>query len=317
MGEIGGFIELWENTGPMLHDGAVALNSARGCLAYLIEARGIKKLALPFFLCDSVLKLCQILGVEVSFYQIDKSFLPRNVALSDGEWLYLVNAYGQLDSNEIRTFRERFGRVIMDNVQAYFDEPVEGIDTLYSCRKFFGVADGAFLYTDAVLGHELERDESWNRMKHLLGRYDRCASDFYGMYVAWENAFDALPFKRMSRLTENLLRGIDYGWAKRRRTENYGYLSERLGHLNRLNLKKTEGPFAYPLLIDNGPELRRKLIAQKIYIPTLWSNVLETCTPDTLEYDLAANILPLPCDHRYSVTEMERICNLVETRGNY
>lgn len=27
--------------------------------------------------------------------------------------------------------------------------PVENVDTLYICRKFFGVADGAFLYTDS------------------------------------------------------------------------------------------------------------------------------------------------------------------------
>lgn len=311
MGEIGGFIELWKNTAPMLHEGAVALNTARGCLAYLVEARGIRKLALPYFLCDSVSELCRRLGVEVSYYHIDMSFQPQDVELSEDEWLYIVNAYGQLDSEDIRALKERFGRVIVDNVQAYFAEPTEGVDTLYSCRKFFGVADGAFLYTDAVLVCELEQDESWDRMEHLLGRYDRDGASFYSRYVAYEDAFDALPIKRMSRLTENFMRGIDYAYAKWRRTENFTLLSEQLNRLNRLPLKQTEGAFAYPLLVDNGQKLREKLIADKIYVPTLWPNVLEDCAPDTLEYELAANILPLPCDHRYGEAEMGRICEMV------
>lgn len=57
--EIGGYIELWENRGGMLHEGAVALNSARSCLEYLIRARGITKILLPYYLCDSIEKVCR------------------------------------------------------------------------------------------------------------------------------------------------------------------------------------------------------------------------------------------------------------------
>ena len=45
--EIGGYLELERFTGPMLHDGALALSSGRACLSYLIEQRGIRKIALP------------------------------------------------------------------------------------------------------------------------------------------------------------------------------------------------------------------------------------------------------------------------------
>ena len=47
--------------------------------------------------------------------------------------------------------------VIIDNVQAYFQRPIEGFDTLYSCRKYFGVPDGAVLYTDLEI-EPLEKD---------------------------------------------------------------------------------------------------------------------------------------------------------------
>lgn len=53
---------------------------------------------------------------------------------------------------------------IIDNAQVYFDVPLEGVDTLYTCRKFLGVSDGAFLYTDTLLSKELPLDKSYDRM---------------------------------------------------------------------------------------------------------------------------------------------------------
>ena len=61
---------------------------------------------------------------------------------------------------------------IVDNTQAFYDLPVNSIDTFYSCRKFFGVPDGAYLYCDRQLDMELEEDQSWQRMDYLLKRID-------------------------------------------------------------------------------------------------------------------------------------------------
>ena len=54
MGEIGGYFELERNYLPMPHEGAIALNSGGNCLAYLIRARKIRKIWLPYMLCDSI-----------------------------------------------------------------------------------------------------------------------------------------------------------------------------------------------------------------------------------------------------------------------
>lgn len=61
--------------------------------------------------------------------------------------------------------------------------PVEGVDTIYTCRKYFGVSDGAFLYTDTKPQRNLPQDESYDRMHFLMGRYERSASEFYNEYV--------------------------------------------------------------------------------------------------------------------------------------
>lgn len=299
MKEYGGYIELDTYRLPMLHEGAVALNCGRNCLAYLLEARGIKKILLPYYMCDSVFKICRNYDVEMNFYHIDQYFHPVDIEPSDDMWLYVMNYYGQLTHDYISSLKAKFAHVIIDNAHAYFDVPLTDTDTLYTCRKFFGVTDGAFLYTDCLSETEYPRDESFERMHFILGRFERSASEFYSEYVTNNDMFDSEPIKRMSKLTDNLLHGIDYEFVKCRRSENYHLYHEQLRKINQLALSKTEGAFAYPLLLENGSEIRRKLQKEKIYIPALWPNVINDMAKESLEYRFANNILPLPCDQRY------------------
>ena len=67
----------------------------------------------------------------------------------------------------------------------------------------------------------------------------------------------------------------------------------------------------YPLYLENGAEIREKLQAMKIYIPTLWPSVFALCGKMEPEYDMAKNILPLPVDQRYWTEEMEYLADEV------
>lgn len=227
--------------------------------------------------------------------------------LNDNEWILVVNYYGQIDNKKLDELLARHGRMIVDNTQAYFQPPLDGVDTLYSCRKFFGVPDGGFLYTDALIGEELPQDESFERMRFLLGRFERGAQEFYAEYAANNAAFACEPVKRMSALTQNLLRGIDHDRVRRVRTRNFEYLHAALREINELRLSVPEGPFMYPLLIKDGRRICKELIARRIYIPTLWPDVFDICGKDTLEYRYAADILPLPVDQRYDEEDMQYV----------
>ena len=307
MKEIGGYIELDNYNLPMLHENAIALNTGRNCLGYLIKTKNIKTTYLPYFLCESVINLCKNFDLKVCLYHINNIISPKNLEIDDNAFLYVVNYYGQLSNNKIIELKKKYKNIIIDNAQAYFQMPVDDVDTIYTCRKFFGVSDGAFLYTNVQLNERLEIDESYKRMNFLLGRYERTAAEFYSEYVNNNKSFANEPLKRMSKLTNNLLHGINYKEVKIKRTKNYNYLFDRLEKINKLNLKRIEGAFAYPLYIENGNELRKKLIANKIYIPTLWPNVITDELKATLEYHMALNILPLPCDQRYDEKDMEYI----------
>lgn len=310
--EIGGYIEFTQFNGSIFHDDAIALNSGRNCLAYLIESKNIKRIAIPKFLCDSVSDICKKYNLDIRYYSIGKDFLPQILQHEDGEWIYLVNYYGQIDNNQIVKFKQKYENIIVDNVQAFFQMPLGDTDTIYTCRKFFGVPDGAFLYTDKKLNCDLENDVSMNRISHLLGRLEENANKHYSEYIINEEAFINLPIRKMSLLTENLLRSIDYKIVQITRERNFLYLDNKLGVYNKLKLQVPVGAFMYPLYLANGADIRKKLQEEKIYIPTLWPDVFDVCNESDLEYDMAKNILPIPCDQRYSLEDMEYMVSEVE-----
>ncbi|MBQ8311252.1 MAG: hypothetical protein IJX80_09615 [Clostridia bacterium] len=306
MKEIGGYLELEQFVGKPYYSDLIAVNNARCALLYLLRARSIKKLYIPYFLCHSVSGICDREGYAYEYYHVGADFLPIfDKTLGTDEYLYVVNYYGQVSDEALLRLKDRHGRIIFDNVQAFFRRPLRGIDTVYSCRKFFGVPDGGYLSTDVRLFDTLPQDESRDRMKHILGRFEGSASDYYADFRANDRSFVALELREMSRLTQNLLGAIDYEAVRQKRNENYTTLERLLGSYNRLPLTSPDGAYAYPFYCENGATVRKKLAAEKIFVATLWPE-LPDATGET-ERDYAENILPLPCDQRYGVEDMNRM----------
>ena len=65
-------------------------------------------------------------------------------------------------------------------------------------------------------------------------------------------------------------------------------------------------------MIENGAKIRKKLQAEKIYIPTLWPTVFAVTTPESLEFQMAENILPLPIDQRYGKEDMQYMIEKIQ-----
>lgn len=308
MKEIGGYLELEILSGSgEYYPNLIALNSGRNALAYLIQAKHIQKLYIPGFLCDTIPLLCEREHIPFERYDIDAQFRPVfEKELELGAYFYLVNYYGQLSDEEILFWKQKYDRVIVDHVQAFFQKPLDGIDAIYSCRKFFGVPDGAYLATDTFLEEPLPVDVSAGRMGHVLGRFDAgSARDYYKASQENNRGFRDLELRAMSRLTHNILGAVDYAHVQAARERNYAVLDRALGSQNALKLKMPVGPFAYPFYCWNGLQIKKELARKGIFVPTLWPNVLEQ--GNELEQDYVANILPLPCDQRYDSEDMLRV----------
>lgn len=313
MKEIGGFFQLEEFLDNEYYRDLLRLNSGRNALLYILKARKITKLYIPIFLCDSVYNMLKNHGYDYEFYKIKTDFKPDlNRKFEGSEYLYIVNYYGQLTHKDILNLKEIYGNIIVDNTHSFFQKPLQGIDTIYNCRKWFGVPDGAYLSTNILLNEKLKMDKSKERLNHLIGRYEETASEYYKEFQKNDEEFEKLELCEMSNLTHNLLKAIDYNKVKKERLENYKILNEKLKGINLLNLVNADVPFCYPLYVENAEILRKKLIENKVYVPTLWPNALQDATKQSLEYEYAKNIIPMPCDQRYGLEEMNYIIKLIK-----
>lgn len=316
--EIGGYIEFERFEGSRYHDAAIPLNCGRGCISYLVESRNISSVWLPRFICSSVPERFKHHGVQVFYYDIDEVFNPvwDEIGIDDSAFFYLVDYYGQL-SDEIIWHAQTLssGKTIVDESQGFFESPCESVDTLYTARKFFGVSDGAYLYTDSRVERVLARDESHDRMRYLMGRLERSASEFYSESKSNNRIFDDEPAKLMSKTTMSLLAAVDYDYVRNRRESNYAFLEESLEDINELSIHMPRGPFAYPLLVSDGRSARKALADRRIYIPTLWPDILEEVEEGHVAYRYARDILPLPVDQRYDKVDMATVLTALKEEG--
>lgn len=309
MKPIGGFFELELTQGTEYHSEAISLNTGRNCLEYILRVRGYKRVYLPYYSCEVLLEPFNKLGTEYTFYHINERLeLDEDIQLQDGEALLCINYFG-LKQDYIVTLAAKYGQqLIVDNTQAFFALPIDGIDTFYSCRKFFGVADGAYLYCGKSLEMELVQDQSWDRMDYLLKRIDLSPQAAYADFRTRSSELRNSPIKTMSNLTHRIMASIDYQQVAQRRRDNYRLLDETLKDKNRISLPLADDavPMVYPYLTTD-PELRQRLIDNKIYVATYWPNVLDWCNEGNTEYQLTRLSLPLPIDQRYGEDRIKRI----------
>lgn len=310
---IGGYFELELPQGTEYHSQAIALNTGRNALEYILRARGYKRVYLPYYSCEVLLEPFKKLGVEYTFYHINANLeADLQASLNSDEAILYINYFG-LKQDHVNALVQRYGKqLIVDNTQAFYARPIDGIDTFYSCRKFFGVPDGAYLYCDKELDAELEQDYSWERMTHLLKRIDVSAEAAYADFREQSEKLKNNPIRKMSNLTHRIMAPIDYDDVARRRRQNYQLLDEAIGNKNgiALPLSADAVPMVYPFLTTDQ-QLRQRLIDNKVYIATYWPNVLDWCNTDSTEYTLTTQLLPLPIDQRYGKGDLKRIIELI------
>lgn len=316
MVSIGGYFSLELPLCEEYHKDAIRLNTGRNCLEYILRVRKYNKVYIPYYTCGVILEPFKKLKVPYEFYHIDIHLeISDKIALNENEGLLYTNYYG-LKQRYVEQLAGKLGsNLILDNTQAFYSKPIKGVDTFYACRKFFGVADGAYLYIDKLLNEEFEQDESYYKMAHLLKRIDLSAEQGYADFRKADDGLDNNPIRTMSKLTRRMMQSIDYEGVANKRRENYHVLHAALGADNNLNLPLEEDavPLVYPYLTPVYG-LRKKLIEKKIFVASYWANVLDWTTNDDIEYLLATQALPLPIDQRYGRDEMSRIIGLINTK---
>lgn len=316
MEAIGGYFELELRKGEHYHQDALRLNTARNCFEYILLARKYTKVYIPYYTCEVMLQPLHRHHIAYEFYHINESLEPVEIIQLGNSEAFLYTNYFGLKQNCVEYLASIYqSQLIVDNAQAFYAPRIAGIDTFYSPRKFFGVPDGGYLYTDKILGQDISYDKSYARMSHLLLRIEEGAESGYSFFRQADESLDNQPMRRMSKLTEALLVNIDYKEIQVVRQNNYKYIHSYLQKNNLLDILFDDNmaPMVYPFLCHDD-SLRKRLISNKIFVATYWGNIFEWCTNSDFEYTLCQYLFPIPLDQRYGKIEMEEVINNVSSQ---
>lgn len=308
---IGGFFEMACGTSSQYHDGAIALNSARNALRYVIRAYNIREMYVPYYTCPVVWDAIMSEGCNIIPYDIDDTFVP-NCDFPDNAFI-LYNNYFGVCGKIVLELSKKYKNLIIDNAQAFF-APHHALATIYSPRKFFGLPDGGLLYSDKKLDSEFETAVSYDLCSHLLKRIDLGPNAAYDEFKRNDSVLENRPIQKMSRLTKSLMGNLDYDFARHRRLENFRTLHNALGYLNKIkiDLSDDDVPMVYPFC-TNDATLRARLIENQIFVAKYWPVETGTgCMMGDYAQTMASTIVPLPIDHRYDTNDMERVIGIIQ-----
>jgi len=314
---IGGYFG-WEiSRGKSLyHDQLIPLNYGRSALEYILRAKEYKKVYIPYYICDVVLQPVMKLNLEYELYPIQSDLTPAVEQIEAHAALLQVNYFGLMD-HRLSELKSKYRELIVDNSMAFFSPPLPSIHAFYSPRKFFGVPDGGFAFIDGqVPDIPREKDISHERTSHLLKRIDVGAEKGFKDFQQHEISSNNPSLLGMSNLTQTILRSVHFDAVRQRRNENFAYLHSHLQSLNEftplLDQVKLNGPLVYPFLAPKNPELRKKLIENRIYVAQYWPNIPKWIEdPDMTEMHLFQNLIPLPIDQRYDKGDMDDILKVI------
>lgn len=315
MKAIGGYFELELNKFDEFHKDAIKLNTGRNAFEYILRANNYSKIYIPYYTCDVILEPLKKLNIAYEFYTINSEFEPIfDFKIIQETEAFLYTNYFGLKGDFVLKLSKQCPRLIIDNAQAFYDKPIKNMDTFYSPRKFFGIADGAYLYSNKKIEQHFTQDKSYNRFEHLLRRLDEDAETGYSYFVNNDQNLCDQPILQMSNLTIQLLKNINYGAIATIRKENFNYLHQALNTINEVkwNSVNDSAPLVYPFYTENL-NLKNELMKNRIYTAQYWPNVLNWVDENSVEYKYCVNLIHLPIDQRISKIELDTIIKIIKS----
>lgn len=313
---IGGYFELELP----LYDGdiypqAIRYQSSRAAfLALLQQSHHVKRVFMPYYICDAMLAPVKAAGKELCFYSLDENLaVSSQITLGPSDLLLYVNYFGVCaEQCDELLLRFNSAQIVLDCAQAFYAPPRNCYATIYSPRKFFGIPDGGLLITSLPIISPKRQDAgSKDRMGHLIKRLGGLVEDGYQNFQHAESSLEDIEPRIMSDVTKRLLRSIDTKTACSIRGQNFKYLYEYCNKKNNLKFfSEINGPHCYPYFVDTLIS-KDYFLQHRIFVATYWVDVLKRVAKNSFEAKLVNQCLPLPCDQRYSLEHMEKILEVI------
>ena len=232
-------------------------NLDEAAIRAVLECGEFKRVFMPSYICESINNSAVDAGVEIDTYDLDGSLYPKDLPgeMPEDSALIYVNYFGLCQRNVLRLVEEfPHDQLIVDSSHALFAPHGDVLATVYSPRKFAGLPDGGLLNASPGLKIRPPTEEdrgSFERMKYLLTRMAYSAREGYAEFEAARNSLAGTYPLAMSKLTQRLMRAIDWAEVRELRRENYGLMAEMLDSMNSMHwaLGEADVPLCYPLTL--------------------------------------------------------------------
>lgn len=315
MKEYGGFIRLElpqkeEYFSEIDERDKLRLNCGRSTFYCAVKDSKVKKVYMPYLNCINSVDPILSAGAEVEYYYLNEDLTPKGISPKEGEAVMWINYYGNATEEQIEKVYKQYETLFVDNCHAFYAKPVDGAYNCYSARKFFGVADGAYLIKKNLREIQLKDSFSAEDTLFLLKTIELGTNAVYADNLYNEKRV-ANNVANMSKLTRRILSSIDYDDIQNIRYRNFLRLHKNLKNINQFEVNtKSNTHMYYPLLIFQD-SLRSKLVENHIYTPTWWKHVPEQSNNGKIETMLSKYMLMIPMDQRYSEDDMDEITKII------
>lgn len=293
-----------------------------------------KRVLLPALCCESMVFPFKATGYELFFYKLnsDLSSDTNDILLKMNHstiFLYM-NYFGinSIQDEDLFYIQERFGNSIFiedrtHDILAKRGKVYNPDYTICSIRKWISIPDGGILWSSKNLNSLPKVKDTYFSDIRLSAMKDK------SIYLKTRNNIIKEKFRKeltdanqyldvneivadMSKKSYEIIKNINFEKIYNQRKINAISLYKQIANIKEVsNLTTTNSLLStiyHPVLVEKRDEMQNKLAKENIYCPVIWPLPRQAIGICKISDYISNHMLALPCDHRYSINDMEFIC---------
>lgn len=197
--------------------------------------------------------------------------------------------------------------------------------TICSIRKWFAVPDGGVILSDHVLPYEKADDDRYfanlrvSAMKHkseYLSNGDSAVKQLFRKELADANHYidTAKNVGTINPITEDLINTFEFKAAYTDRLRNTKILWDKLHKtvgIKMLPRASVNSTLYFPIIVERADAFQSSLAQNGVYAPVIWPLPKVAVGVCSVADDTAEHMLAIPCDHRYTPNDMEKVAEII------
>ena len=295
-------------------------DSGRSSLRLFLKNFKSKKILIPDFLCEIIIKVLKEEKINYSFYHIneDLSIDYEGIKNQKFDVLYVINYFGVLHNQQQLQNIIRDKILIEDNVFFYNFEN-RGFKNWYSFnsyRKITSLADGSLIKTNIKIKKDFIKDKNifselkykakckkYNYVYHKEGKEEI----YLKLFQEGEKILDEQRFiGKISDKSIYLLANYEYTKIRKLRKNRFKILYKKF---SKYLLNKNALEYSYFVLkLNNRDKIRKKLFEYNIFLPVHWPKLTDNVLYNkVISIPLFENYLEE--DFNYMINTIEKVIN--------